>query len=119
MIFPVMSVPARSKAYTRKSPTAASKQEIQKSITSLYEDQCEAGEHRDMSPPRVLRWSYDALAEEEKRKQSNGTFSPLANALRPEFKYPPGLDHPDLDGSYEIASGFAGLQSGVSAAAKP
>jgi len=78
----------------------------------------QSGKHREMSPPRVLRWSYDAHVEDEKKTQRKGTFSPLANSLRPELKFPPGLDIPSASGWDEISCGFAGLRSSAQASGK-
>lgn len=51
---------------------------------------------REPSPPKVLRWSYDAQVEDQKEIHRKGTFSPLADSLRPEhlIKLPPGLEYP-------------------------
>lgn len=79
----------------------------------------QSGMHRDISPPKVLRWSYDAHVEDQKQNQRRGTFSPLAESLRPEIKFPPGLDPPSCHGWNEIFSSSAGSRLAAPATGIP
>lgn len=75
----------------------------------------------ELSPPKVLRWSYDAHVEDQKQNQRKGTFSPLAALLRPEdqIKLPPGLDHPGFPPWNGISCEFSKLKASALSIAKP